>query len=82
MRDRPRGGVFNVRPQHQAKGLRVDPATWRTLHEGATRRARLVHERISGVTKHRPEVALRLYIAQLYRTGIAQFKKMDPKGRL
>jgi len=81
MRDRPRGGVFNVRPEQQTKGLHVDPATWRALHEGATRRAHLVHERISGVTKHRPEVALRLYIAQLYRMGVAQLKKSDPKGR-
>jgi len=81
MRYRSGDGVFNVRQQQRAKGLRVDPATWRGHREGATRRARLVRERISGVTKHKPEVAIRLYVAQLYRMGVAQLKKSDLKRR-
>ena len=81
MRDRQGNGVFNARSEQHRKGLYVHPAMWRTLRESATRRACSVRDRISGVTKHNPEVALRLYIAQLYRMGVAQLKKSDLKRR-
>jgi hypothetical protein len=77
MRYRPEDVVFYVR----RTGSQVDPAKWRARHEVAARRARSMFDRISGITRHNPDAALRIYLAQLYRMGVAQLKKSDPKRR-
>jgi hypothetical protein len=77
MRDKPGGSVFRANAQRRRAIARINPAMWRATHEIAARRRLAIWDLVNDISRDIPGVALRLYVAGLYRTDVTQLKDSE-----